>query len=54
MKRNRAWPNPANAPPTDRALDILRMEMRDGLLDESLVEVFIEAKVYERAVVVRA
>ena len=42
------------AVPTDRALDILRMEMRDGLLDESLVEVFIEAKVYERAGVARA
>ncbi len=41
------------AVPTDRALDILRMEMRDGLLDASLVEVFIDAKVYEHAGVVR-
>lgn len=38
---------------TDRALDILKMEMNDGLLDNSLVNVFIESKVYERAGVVR-
>ncbi len=42
-----------SAVPTERALDILRMEMKDGLLDPSLVETFIEAKVYERAGVVR-
>jgi len=41
------------AVPTERALDILRMEMNDGLLDSSLVETFIEAKVYERAGVMR-
>ena len=41
------------AVPTERALDILRMEMKDGLLDPALVETFIEAKVYERAGVVR-
>lgn len=41
------------AVPTDRALDILRMEVGDGLLDESLVQTFIEAKVYERAGVLR-
>jgi HD-GYP domain-containing protein (c-di-GMP phosphodiesterase class II) len=41
------------AVPTERALDILRMEMSDGLLDSSLVETFIEAKVYERAGVMR-
>ncbi|HXG57869.1 MAG TPA: HD domain-containing phosphohydrolase [Thermoanaerobaculia bacterium] len=41
------------AVPTDRALDILRMEMKDGLLDPTLVEIFIDAKVYERAGVVR-
>ena len=41
------------AVPTERALDILRMEMKDGLLDPSLVETFIEAKVYERAGVIR-
>jgi HD-GYP domain-containing protein (c-di-GMP phosphodiesterase class II) len=35
------------AVPTDRALDILKMEMNDGLLDPALVNVFIEAKVYE-------
>ncbi|HEX9161555.1 MAG TPA: HD domain-containing phosphohydrolase [Thermoanaerobaculia bacterium] len=38
---------------TDRALDILKMEVADGLLDASLVNVFIDAKVYTRAGVVR-
>jgi HD-GYP domain-containing protein (c-di-GMP phosphodiesterase class II) len=38
---------------TDRALDILRMEVSDGLLDPSLVNVFVDAKVYERAGIVR-
>jgi HD-GYP domain-containing protein (c-di-GMP phosphodiesterase class II) len=38
---------------TERALDILKMEVGDGLLDSSLVDTFIEAKVYERAGVVR-
>ena len=41
------------AVPTERALDILRMEMNDGLLDPSLVHVFIDAKVFERAGVLR-
>lgn len=41
------------AVPTERALDILRMEMNDGLLDPALVNTFIEAKVYERAGVLR-
>jgi hypothetical protein len=35
---------------TERALDILKMEVGDGLLDSSLVNVFIESKVYERGV----
>ena len=39
---------------TERALDILKMEVSDGLLDDSLVGYFIEAKVYERAGVVRS
>ncbi len=34
--------------PTDRALDILGMEVKDGLLDPDLVRIFIEAKVFER------
>jgi response regulator RpfG family c-di-GMP phosphodiesterase len=34
---------------TDRALDILGMEVKDGLLDRDLVRVFIEAKVFERS-----
>ena len=41
------------AVPTERALDILRMEMNDGLLDPALVNTFIDAKVYERAGVLR-
>jgi HD-GYP domain-containing protein (c-di-GMP phosphodiesterase class II) len=42
------------AVPTERALDILRMETADGLLDQELVDLFIDAKVFERAGVVRA
>ncbi|HEY3054765.1 MAG TPA: HD domain-containing phosphohydrolase [Thermoanaerobaculia bacterium] len=38
---------------TDRAIDILKMEVKDGLLDSSLVDVFIDAQVYQRAGVVR-
>ncbi|MGZ5476262.1 MAG: HD domain-containing phosphohydrolase, partial [Thermoanaerobaculia bacterium] len=38
---------------TDRALDILRMEVNDGLLDSSLVDVFIDARVFQRAGVQR-
>jgi HD-GYP domain-containing protein (c-di-GMP phosphodiesterase class II) len=38
---------------TDRALDILKMEVGDGLLDPALVETFIDAKVFERAGVLR-
>jgi HD-GYP domain-containing protein (c-di-GMP phosphodiesterase class II) len=39
---------------TERALDILKMEVKDGLLDNSLVDVFIESKVFERAGIQRA
>ncbi|HXI12614.1 MAG TPA: HD domain-containing phosphohydrolase [Thermoanaerobaculia bacterium] len=35
------------AVPTDRALDILKMEVKDGLIDPAVVDVFIEAKVFE-------
>lgn len=38
---------------TDRALDILKMEVKDGLLDNALVDLFIEAKIFEKAGVVR-
>jgi HD-GYP domain-containing protein (c-di-GMP phosphodiesterase class II) len=38
---------------TERALDILRMEVGDGLLDPNLVDTFIDSKVYERAGVLR-
>ncbi|MBW3566082.1 MAG: GAF domain-containing protein [Acidobacteria bacterium] len=34
--------------PTERALDILNMEVKDGLLDEDVVDLFVEAKVYEK------
>ncbi|HEX7119833.1 MAG TPA: HD domain-containing phosphohydrolase [Longimicrobiales bacterium] len=36
------------AVPTDRALDILVSEAREGMLDPELVEVLIESKVYEK------
>ena len=36
---------------TDRAIDILHMEVKDGLLDSNLVNVFVEAKVFERAII---
>ncbi len=39
---------------TERALDILKMEVNDGLLDPVLVDTFIEAKVFERAGVNRS
>lgn len=38
---------------TDRALDILKMEVGEGLLDTSVVNVFIDAKVYAKAGVLR-
>jgi HD-GYP domain-containing protein (c-di-GMP phosphodiesterase class II) len=38
---------------TERALDILNMEVNDGLLDRDLVTIFVDAKVYERAGVLR-
>ena len=38
---------------TDRALDILKMEVGDGFLDPSLVDIFVDAKVYQRAGVMR-
>jgi len=34
--------------PMDRALDILSAEVKDGLLDEDLVRLFVEGKVYEK------
>jgi HD-GYP domain-containing protein (c-di-GMP phosphodiesterase class II) len=35
------------AVPNDRALDILSMEAKDGMLDRDLLEAFIGARVYE-------
>ena len=37
------------AVPTERALDILRGEAKAGLLDEDLLEVFVEARIYDTA-----
>jgi len=37
----------------NRALDILRMEVGDGLLDPLLVDTFIDARVFARAGVLR-
>jgi len=37
------------AAPTERAIEILHMETNDGLLDRDLVDVFVDAKVWERA-----
>ena len=36
------------AVPCDRALDILRMEARDGMLDQHLLDNFIQARVFEK------
>ena len=36
------------AVPCDRALDILRMEAREGTLDQHLLESFIQARVFEK------
>ncbi|MCE9499212.1 MAG: HD family phosphohydrolase, partial [Leptospira sp.] len=35
------------AVPVDRALDILKMEVKDGHVDQDLLNIFIEAKVFE-------
>jgi HD-GYP domain-containing protein (c-di-GMP phosphodiesterase class II) len=35
------------AVPTERALDILHMEAREGMLDHALLDAFVEARVYE-------
>lgn len=38
------------AVPPDRALDILQMEKGDGMLDSQIVDLFIEAKVFETGI----
>jgi HD-GYP domain-containing protein (c-di-GMP phosphodiesterase class II) len=38
---------------TERALDILKMEVSDGLLDPALVDTFIDSRVFARAGVLR-
>ncbi len=40
--------------PTERAIDILRMEVKDGFLDTELVDLFVDAKVYESLASARA
>ena len=34
------------AVPPEKALDILKLEVNDGMLDSELVSLFIEAKIY--------
>lgn len=36
------------AVPTQRALDILQMEVKEGMLDSKLYQLFLDAKVYEK------
>jgi HD-GYP domain-containing protein (c-di-GMP phosphodiesterase class II) len=36
------------AMPSDRALDILKMEAKDGLIDARLVDMLIESEVYRK------
>jgi HD-GYP domain-containing protein (c-di-GMP phosphodiesterase class II) len=36
------------AVPPDKALDILQLEVKDGMLDPILVDLFIEARVFEK------
>ena len=38
---------------TERAIDILGMEVEDGLLDSSIVDLFVEARVFKRAGIYR-
>lgn len=42
------------AVPVEKALDILKLEVKDGLLDPNLVDLFIEAKVFEKTLDLRA
>lgn len=42
------------AVPVEKALDILQLEAGDGLLDRNLVDLFIDAKVYEKTLHLRA
>lgn len=39
---------------TDRAISILGMEVEEGFLDRDVVRVFVEAKIYERAGILRS
>jgi HD-GYP domain-containing protein (c-di-GMP phosphodiesterase class II) len=44
-----AWDRPyKKSVPVERALDILADEVKHGKVDGSLLQVFVEAKVYER------
>jgi HD-GYP domain-containing protein (c-di-GMP phosphodiesterase class II) len=36
------------AVPTDRALDIISYEVKDGMIDSDLFDMFVEAKIFER------
>ncbi|HRP69641.1 MAG TPA: hypothetical protein PLY93_08935 [Turneriella sp.] len=50
-----AWDRPyKKAIPPEKALDILQMEVKDGHVDNDLLRIFIEAKVFERIDKLRA
>jgi HD-GYP domain-containing protein (c-di-GMP phosphodiesterase class II) len=47
-----AWDRPyKKAVPTERALDILRDESRHGKIDTTVLDLFVEARVFERTIV---
>ena len=49
-----AWDRPyKKAVPTERALDILREEAGAGKLDGRILDLFVEARVYERGLAAR-
>ena len=44
-----AWDRPyKKAVPVERALDILRMESDGGKLDKDVLEIFVDARIYEK------
>lgn len=50
-----AWDRPyKKAIPPEKALDILQMEVKDGHVDNDLLKIFIEAKIFERIEELRA
>ncbi|HMV36699.1 MAG TPA: HD domain-containing phosphohydrolase, partial [Turneriella sp.] len=50
-----AWDRPyKKAIPPEKALDILHMEVKDGHVDPDLLQVFVQAKIFERIEELRA